>query len=533
VSRPPLLLHEDDHLLVVHKPPGWNTHASQPHGGEGVYEWLRHREPRWADLAILQRLDKETSGVLLFSKSRGANASLAKQFARRRVAKEYVLLSERRPAADTLTARSAIRKGAGRFESVAGEEDPEAREAETRFTVLGREGPHWRLRAEPLTGRSHQIRIHAADHGFPILGDARYGGAPFHRVCLHAARLGLRHPATNEPVAFEAPADFTRPARQALRAALIEPDATNVFRLVHGTPDGWPGWYVERWGGWLLASSEQPAGDAEKARLAALLEETGAQGAAFKRLDRHLRGAATEAASPAPLLGEPPPESWLVRENGLRFEARFGEGGSVGLFPDQRDNRRRLLVNHVAAGFPVRPGGLAGAAVLNVFAYTCGFSVAAAAAGAVTTSLDLSRKHLDWGRRNFTASGLDPAAHDFIYGDAFDWLRRLARKGRRFDAVLLDPPTFSQSREHGVFRAATDYGGLVGAALPVLAPDGVLLASTNAATLAPEAFLAQVDAAVHAAGRRVTARHFAPQPPDFPVTRDEPAHLKTVWLRVA
>ena len=81
-----------------------------------------------------------------------------------------------------------------------------------------------------------------------------------------------------------------------------------------------------------------------------------------------------------------------------------------------------------------------------MFAYTCGFSVCAALAGARTTSLDLSRKWLAWGQRNFVLNGLDPAAHDFIYGDATDWLRRLGRKGRQFEAVLLDPPTFSTSK---------------------------------------------------------------------------------------
>lgn len=533
MSRPPLILHEDDHLLVVHKPPGWNTHASQVYGGEGVYDWLRHREPRWAGLAILQRLDKETSGVLLFSKARAANASLTKQFSRRRVTKEYVLLSHARPAADTLTVRSAIRKGAGRFESVDPDDDPEAREAETEFAVLGREPAGWRIRAVPRTGRTHQIRLHAADAGFPILGDAQYGGAPSQRLCLHAEALALRHPATNAPLRFTAPADFAAPAGLALRAAFIEPDLTDVYRVVHGAPDGWPGGWVERWGDWLLAAAETEPDTAVRARLAALAAALGARGVHFKRLDRHVRGAGAAEASPRPLLGEPAPEAWTVRENGLRFEARFGEGYSVGLFPDQRDNRRRLLANHVAAGFPVRAGGLAGAEVLNVFAYTCGFSVAAAAAGARATSLDLSRKYLDWGRRNFALNGLAPAAHDFIHGDAFDWLRRLAKKGRRFDAVLLDPPTFSQSKEHGVFRAATDLGRLVAAALPVLAAEGTLFVSTNAATLAPAAFMAQVEAAVRAAGRTTTQRHFAPQPPDFPITREEPGHLKTVWLQVA
>jgi 23S rRNA (cytosine1962-C5)-methyltransferase len=170
--------------------------------------------------------------------------------------------------------------------------------------------------------------------------------------------------------------------------------------------------------------------------------------------------------------------------------------------------------------------------MLNTFAYTCGFSLCAAKAGAKTTSLDLSKKYLEWGRRNFTLNGLDPAAHDFIYGDAFDWLRRLAKKGRAFDAVALDPPTFSQSKEHGVFRAEKDYGKLVAAALPLIRPGGVLFASTNAVDWPPEKFLADVEKAIHSARRKILQRHHVPQPPDFPISRAEPAYLKTVWLRI-
>jgi 23S rRNA (cytosine1962-C5)-methyltransferase len=221
-----------------------------------------------------------------------------------------------------------------------------------------------------------------------------------------------------------------------------------------------------------------------------------------------------------------------VRENGVQFELSLSEGYSVGLFLDQRDNRRRFLVNHIAAGFPLFEGGAAGREVLNTFAYTCGFSVGAARAGARTTSLDLSKKHLEWGRRNFALNGLDAASHDFIYGDVFDWLRRLARKGRSFDALVLDPPTFSQSKEHGVFRAEKDYDTLVSAALPLLRSGGVLFASTNASVLLPENFLEVIASAIARSRRKIVQQHYVPQPPDFPIARAEPAYLKTAWMRV-
>jgi 23S rRNA (cytosine1962-C5)-methyltransferase len=216
----------------------------------------------------------------------------------------------------------------------------------------------------------------------------------------------------------------------------------------------------------------------------------------------------------------------------VRFEMSFSEGYSTGLFLDQRDNRRRFLVNHVAAGFPLFERGPAGAEVLNAFAYTCGFSVCAAKAGTRVTSLDLSKKYLEWGRRNFLLNELDPAAHDFIYGDVFEWFRRLAKKDRLFDAIVLDPPTFSQSKEHGSFRVEKDYGKLVAAALPLLKPGAVLLASTNTAHLEPHRFLAMVTGAIEAARRRVVRQHYVPQPPDFPVSKAQPAYLKTAWLRV-
>ena len=129
-------------------------------------------------------------------------------------------------------------------------------------------------------------------------------------------------------------------------------------------------------------------------------------------------------------------------------------------------------------------------------------------------------------------NGIDPAKHDFIYGDTFDWLKRLAKKDRRFDVIILDPPTFSQSKETGVFQAEKDYGKLVSAALPVLETGGLLLASTNAATLKPEKFLEMIKAATQSAKRTITQQHYVPQPHDFPISREEPAYLKTVWLRI-
>ena len=522
------VIFEDEHLLVVAKPAGWNTHAPAPFAGEGIYEWLKHREPRWATLAIIHRLDKETSGVLVFGKTPLANQSLTEQFASRRVRKKYLLLTDRVVPEKEFTIKSKLVRTGEKYASGATGEIAETlfRPANSKLTVQKSK----LFEAEPRTGRTHQIRVHASENGFPILGDTLYDGTASSRVFLHAAEIEFIHPATGTPVKFSAPVDFAAESRQTLRTAVIAPDATNAFRMIHGASDGWPGWFVEKIGDFLLSQSGAPLTIRQQEELVRLAKNFGARGAYHKNLSRHVRQTTTTEVSPQLVFGDAAPERFEISENGIRYELSFREGYSVGLFLDQRDNRRRFLTGHIAANFPHLP--TANSQLLNCFAYTCGFSVAAAKAGARTTSLDLSKKYLEWGKRNFALNGLDPAAHDFIYGDTFDWLRRLAKKSRAFDAVVLDPPTFSKSKEHGTFRAEKDYGQLVATALPVLKPGGVLLASTNAADWPPEEFLATVETEVRSAQRKILHRHYIPQPPDFPISRAEPAYLKTVWLKI-
>ncbi|HTH47157.1 MAG TPA: pseudouridine synthase, partial [Candidatus Limnocylindria bacterium] len=135
---PPCVVFEDEHLLVVHKPSGWNTHSPAVHAGEGIYEWLRHREPRWASLAIIHRLDKETSGLLVFGKTPSANKSLTEQFARREVGKTYLLITDRPVVHEAWVAESEIRRAGDHY--LACPKGQGGEPAETRFRVIRREG---------------------------------------------------------------------------------------------------------------------------------------------------------------------------------------------------------------------------------------------------------------------------------------------------------------------------------------------------------------------------------------------------------
>lgn len=512
VSAPPCLVYEDEHLLVVNKPAGLNTHSPSPFAGEGLHEWLKNREPRWANLAIVHRLDKVTSGLIVFAKSKAANQSLTQQFATRGVTKKYLLRAASVPPAKKFTVRSLIARLGEKYIA----SDKAGEPAETSFEVVSESKEGAVIAAFPLTGRTHQIRVHAAHRGFPILGDSLYGGAAFPRVCLHAAELSFSHPATGAPLHFEAPVDFAKSVAMSLREALINPAMTNAFRIDHGETA--EGVCVEQWSDWLLVESEKEPDSFPAWR----------GGIYFKTLNRQVQKSTLEQASPRHVSGPLAPDPFMVLENGVQFEISFNQGYSTGLFLDQRENRRRLLIRYVAPGFDLPAGE-----VLNTFAYTCGFSVCAAMGGAHCTSLDLSRKYLEWGQRNFRLNGLEPGAHDFIFGDVFDWVPRFHKKGRQFDVIILDPPTFSRSKFGGTFQAERDYARLVKLVLPILKRGGTLFASTNAHKLAPEQFRAQVLEGIQGAGRGALKEQYMPQPFDFPISKSQPAYLKTIWFRVA
>jgi 23S rRNA (cytosine1962-C5)-methyltransferase len=156
----------------------------------------------------------------------------------------------------------------------------------------------------------------------------------------------------------------------------------------------------------------------------------------------------------------------IAHEEGLCYEVDFLAGYSCGLFLDQRANRRMLRASKVKS-------------ILNLFSYTCSFSVAGAAGGAETLSIDLSKAALERGRRNFVLNGLSLEGHRFMAADAFDVLPRLARRGERFDAIILDPPTFSRGRNGRLFRAQRDFGRLVELAFACAVPGCLILLSAN------------------------------------------------------
>lgn len=287
----------------------------------------------------------------------------------------------------------------------------------------------------------------------------------------------------------------------------FEPAGTTAYRIC--TLGG--GW-VERLGADLLISYKD---DATRDELLAACQAWPAwsEVAIARIFGKFLPRQNAERVTPVLLWGDAAlPLTTTVRENGVAYGLDFGAGYSAGLFLDQRSNR--VFLRRIA---PRR--------VLNTFAYTCSFSVVAALAGALTVSVDLSKKSLDRGRANFTLNGLDPAGHKFMADSVLDVLPRLARRGQRFDAIILDPPTFSRDHEGAAFQVERDFEPLLLSALEVAAPAAHVLLSTNCTRLDRRALEAIGRYALKAT-RRAGSFHVEPALPDVPAG----VAATTVWL---
>ncbi|RMG18403.1 MAG: methyltransferase domain-containing protein [Planctomycetota bacterium] len=393
-------------------------------------------------------------------------------------------------------------------------------------------GAGWDLwEARPRTGRTHQIRLHAARLGAPILGDGEYSGAPAARLFLHAhslelpGRPRLEAPlpqAFREVLAGRSPTDpgLAALAAREARELLFDSAETNAYLWIDREHDGFPGLRVERLGdvGLLLRYDESPS-ELPRRWLDALRRVGGLRALVEQRRPR--RGPRSGFRL---LRGELPAPRFWVREHGLEYLVDLSpEGCSTGFFLDQRETRRRLLGED-----------LSGRNVLNVFAHTGSLSVAAACAGARTVTLDLSRSYLDWARENMRRNAIDPGEHDFVHGDALDWLRRFHKKGRRFDLVLCDPPSFATGRGRRgkkTWSIERDLPLLVERAARLLAPEGRLLVSTNLRRLRWERFEERIRAGL-AAADRTGALESDSLPLDFRSGPADAPYLKLAWIRI-
>lgn len=192
---------ENDGLLAVRKPHGLLTHATADKSRQNLVELLRQARADLRELTLHHRLDKETSGLVLFSTSRQVRVGLAQQFDARQMEKEYLCWVKGKRLDSQWVEEASLRERSGRVSVGPGQF------ARTEFQLLQRRGGYCLLSAKPKTGRKHQIRAHLAHRGMPIVGDTLFGGESHPRLLLHAYRLRLLHPATGETLFLQADPD--------------------------------------------------------------------------------------------------------------------------------------------------------------------------------------------------------------------------------------------------------------------------------------------------------------------------------------
>ena len=302
------------------------------------------------------------------------------------------------------------------------------------------------------------------------------------------------------------------------RRAELEATDTNGYRLIHGESDGMPGFVADRYADTLVIKLYSAAWFPHLEQvLGVLLEQQPARHSVL-RLAR-LVSAETDALGGLrdgmTLHGEAGATPLVYREHGVAYEVDPVFGQKTGCFLDQRDNRAR--VGELAAG----------KRVLNVFSYTGGFSLSAARGGASEVcSLDLSGPALEAARRNFElnadVANVSGARHETLKGDAFAALAELAAAGRRFDLIVIDPPSFARRRAQ-VENALTAYARLASLGLSLLVPDGTIALASCSAPVSTEAFRDTVSAAALRVGRPLRditeTGHGVDHPTDFAESR--------------
>lgn len=286
-------------------------------------------------------------------------------------------------------------------------------------------------------------------------------------------------------------------------------------RVVHGEGDGCPGLVIDRYDTTCVVVFDGAAASAFwRPRLPDVFAAIG-EHATVEHV--WLRGERGQRGAGEAWKGDPP-ALVVIAEDAARFHVDVRHGQKTGFFLDQRDNRT-LVARHAA-----------GARVLNLFGYTGGFSVHAALGGArEVTTVDIAAPAIAAARRNFTASGIDASAHAFAAVDAFDFLAQARADGRRWDLVIVDPPSFAPSeRTRG--RALGAYASINALAADVCEPGGLLASASCSSHVTEPDFLGALADAARQVNRPMRVRCLLGAASDHPIL---PAFPEGRYLKFA
>jgi 23S rRNA (cytosine1962-C5)-methyltransferase len=482
-------------FIFALKPAGFNTHSPDI-GKKGYVEVLSERSGK--ELFVVHRLDKDTSGGMLFAKSKAAAAELGALFEKHLVQKKYLFLTDRKNSKDEFTYESHIEKEKNTFIS----STQQTANSKTHFKKIKSYGALDLWQAEPVTGKSHQIRLHAEANGLHVLGDKHHNGSPFYRLCLHSHELKFEYQGQTIQLTAEAPVwvreyDLDPHTEQEDLMILeafqrrqwlldFQSQPTECFRLSHQDIDSYR---IDMFGDhlWFYWYQDEDPNARELARFQRIADKFKKKFFVRKMLNR---GEDPNAQLIWPANAESP--RWIATENGVKFDCRSDTGLSPGLFLDQRENRKWVRENSRDKS------------VLNLFSYTGGFSVNAALGGAKeVATVDVSSNFLEWSKVNFEANNLTilkdgeslpekpklsfkslmseetPAPrYEFWCQDSLLFLKGTAKRKRKFDLIICDPPSFGRSRT-GVFSISKNYEDLLVNCFYCLGKGGLLMFCTN------------------------------------------------------
>jgi 23S rRNA (cytosine1962-C5)-methyltransferase len=304
---------------------------------------------------------------------------------------------------------------------------------------------------------------------------------------------------------------------------MLEPETT-AYRLINAEADGLPGLVVDKYSDYLVVQCLTLGIDQRKEQIAQLLVELFTPHGIIERSDVNIRKKEGLSKVVSILAGEGPPPQLKVLENGIIMNADLYQGHKTGLYLDQRDNRQYLCQTDIVKDLEV----------LNVFAYTGGFTLYAAYNGAgPITSVEVSPLLLNQIEENLQLNFLDRSEDNYVSGDAFQILRQMRDKDQQFDFIILDPPKFAHQKRD-ISAACRGYKDINLLAINLLRPNGLLATFSCSGAISQELFQKVLFGAALDAERDVQIIRYLYQASDHPVLLSFPEsfYLKGFLCRV-
>lgn len=445
-----------DDFLAFNKPFAFRTHKV----ADDQYGFVEFASEKLGqELWVTHRLDKETSGLILFATNKEAAADLAKLFEQHHIKKTYLFLTDEANPQTSFTVTSHIEKQDHFF--INSDDKPD--NSETSFEFVQNYGKYNLWKAFPKTGKPHQIRLHAQKAGIPVLGDNQHGGSIHHRLALHAHKIEFKWKGEDLVIQNQTPAMLSLFEDCFYsRHNLYNIPSGESYRLVHHES---PNLRADVFGDrlWVYDYSDKGLSENSKQEIQKFSSD--------KNLIAHIRHMLDRGQGVGGLekdtLVSQNDENWTAQEETSLYSLKTDSGFSPGLFLDQRENRKYIRSHS------------ADKRVLNLFSYTSGFSVQAALGGAKeVTTVDVSKKFLDWSRENFKLNNLDSEKYEFFSQDTIVFLKGSVKRQRQWDLIICDPPSFGRSKV-SVWKIEKDLPELAQLLLQCLAKKGELLFTCN------------------------------------------------------